>query len=111
MLGLAFVFAVLTINAPASVVSALPRAGSCGRVDLSRLLDGEDTGTGNPVYLLDEVDAALDETNQKLVSRAVVALFKGHGQVLCVSHHGEFQKCAGATISVIMQADGSSKIG
>lgn len=108
MLGLAFVFAVLTTNAPGAVVS---RLSSSRTPDISRLLCAGSTGGGNPVYLLDEVDAALDETNQKLVSKVIIALFNSNSQVLCVSHHSEFQKYATSTIPVLMQQDGFSKIG
>lgn len=127
MLGLSFVFAVLTINAPSSMISILDKSdtrsgagsGSGPRinsslgsdVDLSQLLAAPTGARRNPVYLLDEVDAALDETNQKLLSRVIIALFRSRSQVLCVSHHPEFQKNATSTIPVLMQEDGFSKIG
>ena len=55
-----------------------------------------------PLYLFDEIDAALDETNQQAVARIVAAIFK-KSQVLCVSHHVDFQVQAMRSISVLMK--------
>lgn len=61
-----------------------------------------------PLYILDEVDAAFDEANQKRVARLIGRVFK-NSQVLSVSHHSEFQLLAEHTISVCMK-DGQSEI-
>ena len=46
-----------------------------------------------PFYLLDEVDAALDESNQEAVA-GLVASSLGRRQVVCVTHHPAFRRHA-----------------
>lgn len=51
-------------------------------------------------YLLDEVDAALDETNQAIVAKAIKKIFKSKTQIISVSHNHCFQTEAERTIFV-----------
>lgn len=51
-------------------------------------------------YLLDEVDAALDETNQAIVAKAIKKIFKTKTQIISVSHNHSFQTEAERTIFV-----------
>ena len=53
----------------------------------------------SPLYLLDEVDAALDEGNQEMVAK-VIAKFFQHSQVFCVSHHTAMQLHSDLLINV-----------
>jgi chromosome segregation ATPase len=62
----------------------------------------------SPLYLLDEIDAALDETNQMAVAQLIRAIFSS-SQVLCVSHHKDFQLAGTSLIDVFMK-DGKSII-
>ena len=104
LLGLALVFAILKMNQK--------HVGSSNTAlhDKSKRLLERTDDNHNPIYILDECDAALDEHNQKLVSTAIKKLFNNNTQVLCVSHHTEFQKLASSVIAVQMHADGYSRI-
>ena len=51
------------------------------------------SNTGNVFYLLDEVDAALDEANQASVA-SLVARALPQKQIICVTHHPAFKKLA-----------------
>mmetsp|Transcript_609 Transcript_609/g.698 ORF Transcript_609/g.698 Transcript_609/m.698 type:complete len:644 (-) Transcript_609:505-2436(-) len=62
----------------------------------------------SPLYLLDEVDAALDESNQKTIGAVIAKIFE-RSQVVCVSHHTGFQEQAKTSIHVMMR-DGNSII-
>ncbi|CAI5472886.1 unnamed protein product [Closterium sp. Yama58-4] len=62
----------------------------------------------NFVYLMDEVDAALDEENQSRVGALVQSELAKKGQVLCVSHNWAFQTFADSVVQVSM--DNGSKI-
>lgn len=57
-------------------------------------------------YILDEIDAALDEENQAIVGKAITQIFK-NSQVLSISHNPNFQKTASRTI-FIDKVDGCS---
>ena len=109
LLGMALVFSILTMNAPRGVLDKLPSTGGEATLVPLPCCSGG-SGIGSPLYLLDEVDAALDESNQKLVARVIYDLFKTRCQVICISHHAEFQKYATSVIRVLMQADGCSQI-
>eukprot|EP00698_Gefionella_okellyi_P017974 TRINITY_DN5342_c0_g1_i2.p1 TRINITY_DN5342_c0_g1~~TRINITY_DN5342_c0_g1_i2.p1 ORF type:complete len:489 (-),score=139.16 TRINITY_DN5342_c0_g1_i2:85-1551(-) len=56
-----------------------------------------------PLYLLDEIDAALDELNSDLIAKLVRKVFKG-SQVISISHHDGFQRDANVLIHVDKQA-------
>jgi len=53
----------------------------------------------SPLYLLDEVDAALDEENQHMIAEVIANFFK-HSQVLCVSHRIAMQSRSDSSICV-----------
>ncbi|CAM9351737.1 unnamed protein product [Choristocarpus tenellus] len=55
-----------------------------------------------PLCLLDEVDAALDKTNQATAARLVAMVFQ-HSQALCVSHHVDFHRQSSHIVGVAMQ--------
>mmetsp|Transcript_16480 Transcript_16480/g.24805 ORF Transcript_16480/g.24805 Transcript_16480/m.24805 type:complete len:905 (+) Transcript_16480:908-3622(+) len=69
--------------------------------------------TRSPIYLLDEVDAALDEGNQKAIAVSINSMFTYHStpqtslgatqQVVCISHNPIFQSQAATVISITMQ--------
>ncbi|KAL9657512.1 hypothetical protein ABK040_016777 [Willaertia magna] len=71
-------------------------------IDLSQLSGGEKTMLSiaflfsiasfnkSMFYLLDEIDAALDEERQKVIARLMTKLFKDQ-QVIVISHHCAFQ--------------------
>ena len=56
----------------------------------------------SPLYMLDEIDAALDETNQQAIGRSISKLFNT-SQVICISHHTSFQTQAENRIPIIMK--------
>ena len=53
----------------------------------------------SPLYLLDEVDAALDIGNQEMVAKVIAKFFK-NSLVLCVSHHAAMQVQSDSLINV-----------
>ncbi|TMW68166.1 hypothetical protein Poli38472_007838 [Pythium oligandrum] len=55
--------------------------------------------SASPLYILDEIDAALDEHNQRLVVELVLEYFS-HSQVICISHHEAFHARAHQLIQV-----------
>ncbi|MEM9033247.1 MAG: chromosome segregation protein SMC [Actinomycetota bacterium] len=63
----------------------------------------------SPFYVLDEVEAALDDLN---LSRflSLIEDFRGEAQLLLVSHQKRTMEAADALIGVSMQAGGSSKV-
>ena len=61
-----------------------------------------------PLYLLDEVDAPMDEHNQERAAEAVKACFRG-SQVLCVSHHAALQQNADQMLQLARDKGESSK--
>lgn len=54
-----------------------------------------------PLYLMDEIDAALDEKNQKVVARIISKLFQNK-IIFCVSHHPDFQVHAAEVLTARM---------
>ena len=59
--------------------------------------------------LLDEVDAALDESNQALVAQLLKRFSQLSGaQVVCVSHNAAFQEACDATVNVSRGPSGAS---
>jgi chromosome segregation ATPase len=55
----------------------------------------------SPVYLMDEIDAALDEENQNRVAKLIHEDMVAKGiQVISVSHHIAFQRHCGKLIQV-----------
>lgn len=63
----------------------------------------------SPLYLLDEVDAALDEENQNRVAKLIQTIVSKGSQVICVSHHFSFQQQSDTVIQVT-KADGTTKL-
>jgi chromosome segregation protein len=63
----------------------------------------------SPIYLLDEVDAALDEANIHLIASVVHNIF-ADSQTLCVSHHADFHSKKFNNIRVSIK-DGFTIIG
>ena len=61
-----------------------------------------------PLYLLDEIDAPMDEHNQERAAAAVKACFGG-SQVLCVSHHAALQRNADQMLQIARDKGESSK--
>lgn len=56
----------------------------------------------SPMYITDEIDAALDEQNQALVAQVMKQTFSSC-QMICVSHHNNFQQEASTTIHLEKQ--------
>ncbi|KAH7425930.1 hypothetical protein KP509_11G078100 [Ceratopteris richardii] len=63
----------------------------------------------SPLYLLDEIDAALDEENQNRVAKLIKNVISKDSQVICVSHHLTFQQQGDAIIQVT-KVDGTTKL-
>ena len=59
-----------------------------------------------PLYILDEIDAPLDEHNQAAAADAIAEVFRG-SQVLCVSHHAPFHRKADHVIQISRQNEAS----
>ncbi|KAL3152957.1 hypothetical protein ABBQ38_011987 [Trebouxia sp. C0009 RCD-2024] len=91
--------------------------------DLSRLSGGERTlvslalilaaataGAKSSLFLMDEVDAALDENNQALVATLIKEIMTQDGgcQVLCVTHNLAFQQICSSIIQVTKNQDGAT---
>ncbi|KAK9812833.1 hypothetical protein WJX72_004444 [[Myrmecia] bisecta] len=78
-------------------------------LSLALILSAARAGSHTSLFLMDEVDAALDETNQRLVA----ALFKdviasdGGCQVLCVTHNAAFQQICDTIVQVTRDANGT----
>ena len=66
----------------------------------------------SPLYLLDEVDAALDECNQtKVVSLVAQVLgLKNKCQTLAISHHADFQRGATRVCEIAKHRTGTAKM-
>jgi len=62
-----------------------------------------------PFYILDEVEAALDDTNLRRFC-AFVDSMRGHTQFIVVSHQRRTMEMADVLYGVSMQADGVSKV-
>ena len=60
----------------------------------------------SPVYLMDEIDAALDEENQNRVAKLIKEEMVAKGiQVICVSHHISFHQHSDRLIQVMKSND------
>jgi ABC-type sulfate/molybdate transport systems ATPase subunit len=70
------------------------------------------SGNGSSLFLLDEIDAALDEHNQARASallRQLSHATDGSGcQILCVTHNAAFQSVCDAFVQVVRGPNGSS---
>jgi ABC-type Mn2+/Zn2+ transport system ATPase subunit len=70
------------------------------------------SGNGSSLFLLDEIDAALDEHNQARASallRQLAHATDGSGcQILCVTHNVAFQSVCDAFVQVVRGPRGSS---
>ncbi len=63
----------------------------------------------SPFYVLDEVDAALDDVNLQRLLR-VVHSFKGHAQIIMVTHQKRTMEIADMLYGITMGADGVTKV-
>ncbi|MCD6227034.1 chromosome segregation protein SMC [Candidatus Micrarchaeota archaeon] len=63
----------------------------------------------SPFYLMDEVDAALDKENSKLLARLIKNMSK-NSQFIVVSHNDEVLKSADAVLGVSRDNNGNSKV-
>eukprot|EP00760_Papus_ankaliazontas_P006341 PhM_4_TR13008/c0_g1_i1/m.67987 len=59
----------------------------------------------SPIYLLDEIDAALDEVNQTLLVRLLLEGLRGSStgsspQIICISHHPTMRSAAAHVVNV-----------
>ncbi|CAN0251963.1 unnamed protein product [Phaeothamnion confervicola] len=68
------------------------------------------SSAASPLYIFDEVDAALDLSKQDAVARLIGDTFAG-SQVLCVSHHAAFHRLAGQMLPIAMGENGSQYVG
>ncbi|KAL0034643.1 hypothetical protein WJX77_000708 [Trebouxia sp. C0004] len=93
------------------------------RCDLGRLSGGERTlvslalilaaataGAKSCLFLMDEVDAALDESNQALVATLIKEIMAQSGgcQILCVTHNLAFQQTCSSIIQVAKDKHGAT---
>jgi chromosome segregation ATPase len=62
----------------------------------------------SPLYLFDEIDAALDESNQHTIASIISMIFKDK-TIFCVSHHPDFQTHAMSFLTARM-VDGKTVI-
>jgi len=62
---------------------------------------------GSPFFLLDEIDAALDENNQNRLSRFLRQFSASGQQLIFVSHHANSQRMAQRVIRVDMEVNGN----
>lgn len=81
-------------------------------VSLAMLLAVARSGNGSSLFLMDEIDAALDEHNQARASallRQLSHATDGSGcQNLCVTHNAAFQSVCDAFVQVVRGPHGSS---
>jgi hypothetical protein len=81
-------------------------------VSLAMLLAVARSGNGSSLFLLDEIDAALDEHNQARASallRQLSHAADGSGcQILCVTHNAAFQSVCDGFVQVVRGPHGSS---
>ncbi|WIA31126.1 hypothetical protein OEZ86_001147 [Tetradesmus obliquus] len=81
-------------------------------VSLAMLLAVARSGNGSSLFLMDEIDAALDEHNQARASallRQLSHATDGSGcQILCVTHNAAFQTVCDAFVQVVRGPHGSS---
>ncbi len=61
-----------------------------------------------PLYLFDEIDAALDEKNRAVISRLIKEMFASKAMVVIVSHHPELLEAASQVVHVTLDANGQS---
>lgn len=67
------------------------------------------TSGQSPLYIMDEVDAALDEENQNRVAKLILNIVAKGSQVICVSHNISFQQHS-QTVIQVTRADGTTKL-
>jgi ABC-type glutathione transport system ATPase component len=81
-------------------------------VSLAMLLAVARSGNGSSLFLMDEIDAALDEHNQARASALLRQLSHGADgsgcQILCVTHNAAFQSVCDAFVQVVRGPHGSS---
>jgi chromosome segregation protein len=63
----------------------------------------------SPFYVLDEVDAALDDVNLQRLLR-VVRSFRGHAQIIMVTHQKRTMEIADVLYGVTMGPDAVTKV-
>lgn len=81
-------------------------------VSLAMLLAVARSGNGSSLFLMDEIDAALDEHNQARASALLRQLAHAGDnsgcQILCVTHNAAFQQVCDAFVQVVRGPHGSS---
>lgn len=76
--------------------------------DLAVMVQASKAGRQSSVWLLDEIDAALDEINQRLVARLLHQLVTrsgGPSQIICISHNLAFQELCSSVLEVSTLSD------
>lgn len=63
----------------------------------------------SPFYVLDEVDAALDDVNLQRLLR-VIESFRGHSQIIMVTHQKRSMEVADLLYGITMNKDGVTKV-
>ncbi len=63
----------------------------------------------SPFYVLDEVDAALDDVNLQRLLR-VIESFRGHSQIIMVTHQKRSMEVADLLYGITMNRDGVTKV-
>ena len=63
----------------------------------------------SPFYVLDEVDAALDDVNLQRLLR-VIESFRGHSQIIMVTHQKRSMEVADLLYGITMNSDGVTKV-
>ncbi|KAL0051989.1 hypothetical protein WJX82_005987 [Trebouxia sp. C0006] len=79
-------------------------------VSLALILAAATAGAKSSLFLMDEVDAALDENNQALVATLIKEIMAQSGgcQIMCVTHNLAFQQICSSIIQVAKDKHGAT---